>query len=411
MRAWIALCALVSLPAAAMAAEGADPPTVTWEQIEGLLRDHPRVAVAAAEVDAAEGRRLAARGGPNPELEGELGQAWSYDGGEQRPVWGVALGSDLPFPAVIGGRVAAATAERDAAVAGQRGAWRAVVLQARGQYLALLRDQDAAALWADAVRHGEELRRLVEVRVERGEDRPLEGFRADTELARTRMEADRAAVARAAHRDALRRWLGGGLPEDYRLERGGAAWAPPAGEELRSAAHAADPGLAVAEAALAAARGALAEARGEVAPELHVGVGYHEELDGRAVTGALGIELPLGSPGAGAVAEARAGVRIAELERTLQARELDRVVDEVWAGYRSADLAARRYEDDIVPAAQKTADALWVAYRAGEVSLLEALDAQRVLVEVQLEALDAGLERALAAEQARALIGAYDDAD
>jgi len=410
MRAWIALCLLTSLPGTA-AADGPDPPTVTWAQVEELLRDHPSVARAAAEVDAAEGARLSARGFPNPEIEGALGRAWSFDGAEQRTVWGVELGAELPFPAVLAGRVAAASGELDAARAGERWAWREAVLLARGQYLSLWRDQAAAAMWADVVRQSEELRRMVEVRVERGEDRPLEGFRADTELARTRMEADRVEVAWALHRDALRRWLGAVLPADYRVERAAGPATLPDGEELKRAARSSSPDLAQAEAALAAARGTLTEARGEVAPELHVGVGYEEELDARALAGGLGIEIPLGSPGAGAVATAKAEQRMAELELEQARRELGRMVDEVWAGWSSADLAARRYEGEIVPAAQRTADALWVAYRAGEVSLLEALDARRVLVEVQLEALDAELERALAAEQARVLMGVYDDAN
>jgi outer membrane protein TolC len=410
MRPWIALCLMTLLPGPA-GADGLDPPTVGWEEIETRLRDHPQVAYAAAQVDAAEGRRLAAHGWPNPEIEGELGQAWSYDGAEQRTVWGVALGTELPFPGVIAGRVRAASGELDGARAGQRLAWRETVVQARALYLALVRDQDAAALWADAVRQSEELRHMVEVRVERGEDRPLEGFRADTELARSRMEAERAAVAWTLHRDALRRWLGADLPADFRVRGSELRAAIPAAEELRAAVRASDPRLAAGEAELQAARGALGEARGEVAPELHVGVGYGEELDARAVTGGLGLEIPLGSPGVGAVAAARAEERMAELALAGVQREVDLAADEVWAGWSSADLAVRRYEDAIVPAAGKTTDALWVAYRAGEVSLLEALDARRVHVEVQLEALEAELERALAAEQGRALMGEYDDAN
>ena len=405
MRPWIALLFLITVPSVTAAEE-----ILTWQEVQGWLRDHPETALAASEVEAAEGRLLAARGWPNPEVEGEFGRAWSYDGAEERAVWGVGLGTQLPFPGALAGRVRAASGERDGAMARQHLAWRETCLAARAMYLALVRDQEAAQLWEAATAQSEELHRLVQVRVDRGEDRGLESFRAATDAARTRMQADRAGVAWALHRDALRRWLGADLPSSYRVQRDGAALTIPPVEELRAVVRSTHPRLAGAEAGLEAASGALTEARGEIVPELHVGVGYEEELDGRALAGSVGLEIPLGSPGAGRVASARAEKRMAELALEGALREIDLAVDEVWAGWSSADLAVRRYADDIVPAARQTSDALWVAYRVGDVSLLEALDARRVYLDVQLEALDAELERALAAEQVRALMGAYDDA-
>jgi len=403
MRSLIALLFVVTLPWMAAAED-----VLTWPEVQAHLRDHPETARASLGVQAAEGRLLAAHGWPNPEIEGELGRAWSYDGAEERAVWGVGVGTQLPFPAALVGRVKGARGARDEAVARQRQAWRETCGAARAMYLVLVRDQEAARLWEEAASQAEELQRLVQVRVDRGEDRGLEAFRAATDGARTRMQAERADVTWALHRDGLRRWLGVALPASFRVEGEGVTLAIPPAEEVRAAVHAAHPRLAAAVAELDAAAGALTEARGEIAPELHVGLGFEEELDGRALGGSVGLEIPLGSPGTGALASARAEKRMAELALESTRREIDLAVDEVWAGWSSADLAVRRYADDILPAARQTADALWVAYRVGDVSLLEALDARRVFLEVQLEALDAELERALAAEQVRALMGAYD---
>ena len=93
----------------------------------------------------------------------------------------------------------------------------------------------------------------------------------------------------------------------------------------------------------------------------------------------------------------------------MTAREIDLVADEAWAGYQAALTAVQRYGEGIVPSAESAAELSGVAYRAGEVSLLEVLDAHRVLLEVKVEEADAQLELQLAVEALRAMMGETND--
>ena len=119
----------------------------------------------------------------------------------------------------------------------------------------------------------------------------------------------------------------------------------------------------------------------------------------------VGLEIPIGSPGAADVARAKADVTRAQQEQELTSRQVDLEIDEAWLEYTTALMAAERYRDGIVPSAEAAADALTLAYSAGEVSLMDVLDARRVLLEVHLEQADALLDLQLAIATVTHLMG------
>lgn len=380
--------------------------TLAWSDVEQLLQGHPQMVLAEAAVDAAAGEELTSRGLPNPEAELSLGYATPMEEGDGRAVWGLDAGWSVPWPGVIEGRVSGSRARLRAAQADQRLADRGVWQTARSLFLTLAHDQTVALLWAEAVVQAEELQRLVQLRVDRGEDRPMEALRATTEVERTRMESERAALQWQLGREGLGRWLGADFPGEFTVVADLGSWSsPPAREEVSRRVRAEHPTLRAATARLDGASADLRLAHAEAVPELTVGGFYEEELDLRAGGGVVGLEIPLGSPGAGDVARARAEKRMGEQELEMATRELGLVVDEAWTGYQTALMAVTRYHDGILPSASRAMELSNLAYRAGEVSLLEVLDAYRVLLEVRVEEADALLQLQLAIEEIQALIG------
>ena len=405
---WLAIAFVLTVggPAAAADDEGA---RITWADLQPLLRVHPAMEIADGGIAAADGERLAAGAIANPELGAEFGRAASHDGAEEAMVWGIEGELALPWPGSVAARIQGADARVRGAHVERTLAWRGLRAHGRSLFLTLARDQQVAGLWRSAVRDAEELERAVQLRVDRGEDPPLEALRVRAELERTRMEADRASLELDLHRDALDRWLGGAFPEGFTVVPGSDTGEAPAEDEVRRRARDGHPLLAAADAALDEADAGLAEARAEAVPELVVGAGFESELDARAVTGSVGIELPILAPGAGEIRAARAERTIADRERELAGREVDLEVDDAWTAFLAADGAARRYDAGILPAAETAASALTLAYRSGEISLLDVLDARRTWLDVQVEFADVELERALALDAILTLMGEHDD--
>ncbi len=380
---------------------------IRWDHIRHQLDYLPERILMDAELDAARASLTAAHALPNPEAELSLGRAQPFDEAEpDGTVWGVGLGMELPWPGILEGRISAAGSELDAAEAQRREIWRQTELQARALYLTLARDQHVAALWRHAVMQSEQLDQAVALRVDRGEDRPLEAFRAHTELERTSMDAQRSDAAWALHRASLARWLGAALPEEFLVEAELAIWgALPSKEEVAARARDGHPLLVAALAGTEVAEASLREAHGEVVPALSIGGFYETEPDFKVAGGSVGLEIPIGSPGAADVARARAEVTRAQQRQEMTSRQVDLEIDEAWLDYTTALMAAERYRDGIVPSAEAAANALTLAYDAGEVSLMDVLDARRVLLEVQLEEADALLDLQLAIATVTHLMG------
>ena len=409
MRALALLSLCLATPVHAWAA--VEPPVLTWLDVEQLLTAHPELVAAEAVEAAAAGELTASRGIPNPEVEVAVGYAWPWEEGEGRTIWGVEAGMPLPWPGVVVHSTRGARAALDEARAERQLMARGTHLRARELFLLVAHDQAVASLWSEAVRRGEELQRLVQMRVDRGEDRPVEALRVQVDLEHSRMESERATLTWHLHRAELNYWLGGALSDGFVVNEDLAAWrVAPALSEARARVHAGYPVLAAADAHAQVAESELRLARAEAAPELTLGGFYEEELDLRAAGAVIGLEIPLGSPGAGDIARARAEATRAEQDRLSAHREVDIALDEAWVCYRGALLAAERYRDGILPAASSANEMLMAAYRAGEVSLLDVLDGQRMHLQLQVEQQNALLELHLALEQIGALIGETHDA-
>jgi outer membrane protein, heavy metal efflux system len=111
----------------------------------------------------------------------------------------------------------------------------------------------------------------------------------------------------------------------------------------------------------------------------------------------LGIELPLwGSADRARVRESRERETASERSLAEARNELAAELEEALFRLRDADRRVGLYRDSLIPKGEESVEALSTAYESGDKSFLDLIDAERVLLEFQLQAARAEADRAQA---------------
>jgi cobalt-zinc-cadmium efflux system outer membrane protein len=143
-------------------------------------------------------------------------------------------------------------------------------------------------------------------------------------------------------------------------------------------------------------------------PEVEVRGYASEETDRRMRGLGIVLDLPLWNWNSGRIAQARAQLEAGRQQLEWQTLETESAIIEAHGASVAAKQTAIRYRDRILPRAESAATIMEKAYRLGEASLLEVIDARRVLVETHLQYLAALLQAQLDDSQLDALTGRED---
>ena len=187
-------------------------------------------------------------------------------------------------------------------------------------------------------------------------------------------------------------------------------------ERLREEFHASSPRLRALGHRVEAARQAIELAGKAFYPDLLVGAEYGFVGSARApgVPGSgddtlaltLGLELPIWR------SSYRAGVRQAEAEMHAAGSDLDDTHNRLSADlemalyrFRDADRRVDLFRDSLIPKGEESVQALDTAYQTGQERFLDLIDAERVLLEFQLEAARAEADRAQALAETERITG------
>ena len=125
-----------------------------------------------------------------------------------------------------------------------------------------------------------------------------------------------------------------------------------------------------------------------------------------AVALTLGLDLPIwrSSYRAG-LREAEAGVKVARREREEALNRLSSDLEMVLYQFRDAHRRAALFRDSLIPKGEESLQALDTAYQTGAEGFLDLIDAQRVLLEFQLQAARAEADRAKALAETERITG------
>ena len=365
-------------------------PATAPVQVDGLVQfavgRNPRLARAAFNIDAAQGRYAQAGLYPNPVLAvtgDELGDRtgpggiWTAPQGTQEIVTGRKLSLSQAVAArEVDQAALALLRERYALIGSVRAAF--YDLYALERRIAVL--DELVTLAGDAVKNGRTL--LENVQIAR-----LDLVQLEVELARFRSQAEAAKQELPGARRRLAAVVG-----DPRLAVGAAAgpfedvpaYDPDRTLETVLATH---PEVRSARVGVERAQAAVRRAEAEPIPNLTLTTGYVRQNQNRSSDWMVGASLPVPlwnrNQGNIRAAKAELGVAVQEIARV--ENELAERVATALRAYSAAVKLAEQYRTDILPKAEETYKLSLEAFKGGQFEYLRVIQAQRVVAEARLE--------------------------
>lgn len=397
---------LAMIPCAAplvAAAESQPAPVLRWPEVAAAVDRHPLVVEAEAARRGAGGSVATARALPNPILSGTLGEARPRDGGAAGREWSYTVGLPLDFLATRSPRVAAAEANEESARHDAAAARAEALRELRRAFVALAHDQAAVETTTELESQAAQLAALVRKRAERGEARPTEVPRVEIELERLRGALDRARAGAEGSRQRLAAAIGGPVGRvqaDLSLALG-----LPALDTLRDRVLGESPILQAARGRVDAASASASAERWERFPRISIEGTRAEELDQRTTTVGATVALPVWNWNGGRVRQADAAVDAERARLDAARRELTARLGEAWQACAAGQATVRRFLEEILPRAERSARALGRAFELGEAGLLDVIDARRTLLDTRREALASEFDMQNACGDLAALAG------
>jgi len=385
------------------------------EALAMVRANNPSLQAARASIDAARGRRRQAGLYPNPEFEFESEEMPSDSFGDfDKSANAFVLAQEV----VTAGKRRAATAlagkEIEVSHAEYALLEREVLTEGKKAFFALLAAQELVTVSSRLLEIARRNADASQRRVDAGDVSPVDAIRARVALSRAQVEQQNARKEHENAKSELLRLMGapeaaldrvGGAEAFYRLPE-------PAKEESElQAAIGSHPQFQGISLARESAELELKAARRERWPNIEFIMGVEsapgEDPGNREETFILGagVALPIFDRNQGAIAEAAANRRKAEHELLAGRQELVTQFRQALRTYVSARQQAERYATEIVPGARKAFDLVNRAYRAGDISQLELLEAQQTLAESELEYVEALGELKDAQAELEGLIG------
>ena len=254
-----------------------------------------------------------------------------------------------------------------------------------------------------------QLEQLVNRRADLGETREVDRLRIQVEQQRAEDLVEQLEVRRATAERVLRLLVGAALPEAFVL----ADLPTPAPGEfpaIRARVLDSHPRLRVSEAIVRQREAQLRLARANRLPEPSIGVASANELDKNARSIIIGASIPVWGWNRGEIAIARAGLDRATGARDAARRDIERELTELFFGRDAVARHVRRLQGELLPRARETLRIAEIAYRNGETSQLDYLDARRTYVALQQEYLAAVRELAIAESRLEQFTGEVADA-
>ena len=259
------------------------------------------------------------------------------------------------------------------------------------RFIEVLATQQRIALAGDALELTEQVRDNMRRRVEGGDAPHLELSRAELPVVTARVTLQRIEQRLASARRRLALTWGDSTPGfTEAVGRLDQLKPIPAPGELAKLVNE-NPDVARWASEISARQAAFQLARAEAMPDVTTSLGYRRlgESDDNAMVAGISLPLPIFDRRQGRQLEARIGMqaataRIRDAELRVEAA-LSLAYEELAAAYTAATLL----RDQALPAAQQMFEALHRAFEQGNVGYLDVLDAQRTLIRLRTEHLDA----------------------
>jgi len=376
----LVLPALLPLPASAQVAQQLG----LAEVLASVERSSPELAAAQLLRGASAAERTTAGAYPNPEIDLSSGPWRSRTGAPPGTVTGIGIAQPLDLPSVREARARVAEAGMDSAEAQIRLVRLAVGYQTRQAFFELLRRQEDERLAAEDSRLLLDIQRRVQVRVEVGEAPRFDLVKAEAEVLSAQNAASSARLRTEEARALLRRLAANALPGQF--EARGAlpqrSDVPPRGT-LQREVMAQHPHLRLLDAERERALARLEHERALRQPQPTLHAGQARDPETRQMLFGISLPLPLWNRREGPIAQALSQVDLAAAQIDTAHAQLARELDSAYARLGIARRQIQTFEAGLLRSAQASLEVAQAAWRFGERSFLEVLDAQRTLRSVR----------------------------
>jgi len=280
-----------------------------------------------------------------------------------------------------------------------------VLASTANAYVNVLAAQQRLELSREPLRLALQTLAAVELRVKSGVASPADTSRARAGLAAAEAEVARAEASLGQARLMLARLWGAQPAEVPSLQ--GELHVPKAlpQREQAQARLATHPRLAHQQALIAGQRAALALEQAQAVQDISVGGGlrFLREGSDAALVAGVSIPLPVRNRNQGNIRAARELLAGAELVAREIEAELNAEFTDAWQDLQAAQAAATNLRKHALPPTEEALTLVRSAYEQGQIPLLDVFDAQRAVLSLRTELLNAQTDYALALARLDAL--------
>ena len=378
---------------AARALETTAAPLTLADALARAAANNPSLLAQSFGERAAEARIEQAGLRPNPTLDVAVENVFGT--GQRQGVRGLETTVQASQAFERGGkrdrRVALASRERETA-AKEYAVRRAEVLASAAiAYVEALAAQQRLALASEPLNLARETLAVVDARVKAGAASPAESARARAALASAQGEFARAQAARAGARALLAATWGGRAGDVGALSGHIQMSDTLPVEDVFLSRLASHPQIDLQQAVISSRRASLELEQAQAAQDVTVGGGVRFLREGTDAAFVAGVSMPIPfrNKNQGNIRAARE--TLAGAEQSLRAIDasLRANVLAAWQEMAAAHAAARTLRSDALPATEEAHAVVRRAYAEGQLPLIDVLDAQRAVVALRRDILDA----------------------
>lgn len=378
----------------------ADTPKLSLPELEALLfSQSPALRSAANAVEAARAAVDTARTIPNPQLEVMNGtRKHRVDLTQpQGSLKTISVTQDLDLPWHRFPRVDGALAGLNAAQATETAYKADMLAQLRLRYYDLIRRTAESRVAREDVKLMEAMHKRIELQVETGEKARFELLKASAELLNAQKMQESAALRVGQSRGALRALVGVQLPSNFEIHEQVHTFASPAAlADIRAAVLQSNPELQRTRAERQQLERKLSEEKALRLPKFALKAEQDNDPEWRSKRVGIAMNLPLWDWRGGPVGEAAAKLAQSSNQLAYQEFSLMQSLESAYQQYEIANAQVTALEGGIVRQAANALRIAELAYKAGEKSFLEVMDAQRVYRAARNELITAQFELASA---------------
>ena len=378
----------------------ADTAKLSLPDLEAMMfSQSPALRGAANAVDAARAAVDTARTIPNPQVEVMNGTRkprvdMTQPNGNLKTV---SITQDLDMPWHRFPRVDGALAGLNAAQANEESFKADMRAQLRVRYYDLVRRTDENRVAREDVRLMEGIHKRIELQVETGEKAKFELVKANAELLNAQKMQESASLRVRQSRGALRALVGIQLPEGFVVQEQSHAFAAPAPlSEVRDQVLKANPELQRTRAERQQLDRKLSEEKALRFPKFALRADQDMDPEWRSKRVGVAMNLPLWDWRGCPVGEAAAKLSQSDNQLAYQEFSLLQSLEAAYQQYEIANAQVVALEGGIVRHAANALRIAELAYKAGEKSFLDVMDAQRVYRAARNELITAQFELASA---------------